>query len=288
MSIIRPTTCGVLAAIGLVASPLALGESFSVGADFDRGDTLTYRVHSEATQAWSGTIGEGGDFLRYTVAFDLRVMSKSDTYTDIKMVFTDVKVEATGFDFDSSRPPGEGDDESAAAFEPLIGAPFSVRLDEAREIIGITTPVMDNLPEPGAGMARAVLGERQLTPVLQPIFRLKEPPLEVSEGDTWQLVHLKTSRAGSLATTLDHEVHGVEDGTARIALGGTLELRRAHDTPVSERITKQKIEGLAVWSIDDTCLESLEIEKHMVVEAGDERLSIINEVNEAARYERVR
>ena len=261
-------------ALALAPQALASGEVSLSMEDLEIGRSESYVYVCETSQRQTAEKFGGNDaFVHYTLGFDLTVSRVSEEYVDLELVFTRIGVDSHLGVFDSNEP--EETDENnlvAEALRPIIGEPFNVRLDAEREVLGVTAPSLAPVPDMMHSLYRRMFGDAYLSEALQPIFRIRAAPASASPGDEWTRVLERRVSVGRMDIVIEHRLQSVENGTAIVPITGEHRLRDQQTTPVSQRITEQIVKGRAEWSTSLDRLESLELHKSFVVEAGDENL----------------
>lgn len=280
-----PHVSAALLALALVSGAGA-GE-VSLAATPETGQTASFVYTNELLQAPTGQFGQPFH-LNYTLEFDTKVAGADERYTDVEVRFSRIAIDSTLGVFDSKEPAeGDGSNLVAQAFRPAVGDLFKVRLDTpTMRVIGITGPDDAYVPDMMIRLYERVLGENMLSESLQPMFRLKSEPPTAEPGETWTRTIMRHANVGRIEIRLDITLAEIEDETASIDIAGEHLIRLEQDTPVSQRMVDQLVEGQATWSLADELLRSFTLEKTFTLAAGDENLDLGAKIREREHLER--
>ena len=108
-----------------------------------------------------------------------------------------------------------------------------------------------------------------------PIFAIKpETPYTVAVGETFEDTCDSLLDVGRVLTRVDLTLASVKGSTAELTLAGKTQLLGVANTPVSPKISKQKVEGAATWNTAAHTLNAYNLTIDWAIEAGGKELPI--------------
>lgn len=211
----------------------------------------------------------------------------------ITVVFNRIAFEAKGEPLNGafdSRDPSDRDQGNlfAIAMRPIVGAPLRVSLSADRTIQRISG-MRDLTPEdPRASLLfESFFSEDSLKNMLQVIFQMKSDPTSARIGEEWSEVKLDQTDFGMLRRTTEYTLASVDEGIARITLGGDVAVTDSMPgNPAATRIESSSVEGTSLWNTRAGRLDRHTAETNAVMKAGDEEFAFTSEIRSRVRVVR--